>query len=331
LFVYVLLAVVAFVLLFSISPVESDKNEPTRIRKRYAERYEQLSRDLWRQLSQEKRVDARTAGFLLLVGTLLVGFVVLGYGIWRIAKRGALLERIGEPDVPWDTDSFLRLLVLFAFSVFSIQFALSVFVARFAEGRLSATLSIVADIVSKILLLTLTLLLFHKEYSPDRKAFGFSFQKKSLLYPFFLLLLALPLIHTGSFFWNILLEEMGYRIEGNTAFYIILAVSDGALPFYILPLIVLLALVVAPVAEEFVFRVILFPSLRKGMGFWGASFLTSVVFALLHQQMASLIPILILSMFLCYLYERTVSLFSITIMHSAYNGFQLAVFLLMFY
>lgn len=331
LFLYFLLTVVAFASLLSVNPVERSKNQPIRIKERYAARYGELSRDVWRQLSQEGDVSVRTVGFLLLVGTLLVGFVVLGYGIWRVAKRGALLERIGEPRVPWDSDSFLRLLVLFAFSVFFVQFVLSVLVAYLAEGRLSAASSIVSDIVSKLLLFSLTLLLFFKEYSPDREAFGFSLKRKALLYPFFLLLLALPLIHTGSLFWNTLIEKMGYRIEGNIAFYMLLAVSDRVLPFYILPLLVLLAVVVAPLAEEFVFRSILFTSLRKRVGFWGASLLTSIVFALLHQQIASLVPVFLLSLFLCYLYERTSSFFSAAIMHSTYNGFQLTVFLFMFY
>lgn len=328
---YFILAVASFLFLLTAYHIEPEKNQLLCVKKYYAKEYENLSRGFWEHLSEEQRLTPRTAGFLLLVGTILAGFGTLGYGIWRMVKKNYLLEPVTEPDVPWGAGSFLRLLILFAFSVTSVQFVLSAVVTHLTEGHLSVTLGVAADIVSKLALFGLALFLFIKEFSADRRSLGFTYYRETLTYPFFVLLLSLPLIHIGSLFWNIIIEKMGYRIEGNLTFYIFLAIADGRLPTHIFLLVIPLAVVVAPITEEFIFRSLLFASLRKRTGFISAMVLTSLIFALLHPQLASFVPIFILSMFLCYLYERTSSLLSTAIMHSVYNGFHISIFLLMFY
>lgn len=95
-------------------------------------------------------------------------------------------------------------------------------------------------------------------------------------------------------------------------------------------ILVFLALVVlAPVAEEVLFRGLLFSALRKRLQFAGAALITSLLFGLAHifgnEQGASLLWIagidtLILSLVLCYVREKTGRLWAPIILHAIKNS-----------
>jgi len=81
------------------------------------------------------------------------------------------------------------------------------------------------------------------------------------------------------------------------------------------------AIVVAPVAEEFVFRGVLFPVLRQ-LGFRRfAWFGVSALFALIHVNLPSFVPLFVLALALTWLYEKTDRLLAPIIMHVLFNTF----------
>lgn len=98
---------------------------------------------------------------------------------------------------------------------------------------------------------------------------------------------------------------------------------------------VFVALVVlAPIAEEILFRGLLFSGLRKRLRFWGATLITSVLFGLAHifggEEGASLLWIagvdtLLLSLVLCYLREKTGRLWAPVYLHAIKNSFAFLV------
>lgn len=68
---------------------------------------------------------------------------------------------------------------------------------------------------------------------------------------------------------------------------------------------VLVALVFAPVAEEFVFRWFFFEKLfKKKMGFAGAALLSSLIFAFVHFNVEAFLVIFWVGMFNCYLIDK---------------------------
>lgn len=85
--------------------------------------------------------------------------------------------------------------------------------------------------------------------------------------------------------------------------------------------------VIVPITEEILFRGFLFSSLRAKMRFRYTVIITSVLFGILHLQFGSEAPLLwvaaidtfVLSCFLCYLRERTGSLWSPTLLHAGKN------------
>lgn len=86
-----------------------------------------------------------------------------------------------------------------------------------------------------------------------------------------------------------------------------------------LVLVFIALVVIPPIVEEVVFRGFLFRPYRAHFGFWLASVLVSLVFALAHSPITVCIDVFVLSMFLCFLREKTNSLWSPIFLHMIKN------------
>ena len=84
-----------------------------------------------------------------------------------------------------------------------------------------------------------------------------------------------------------------------------------------------MAVVVAPIAEEMVFRGLLYRVFRGYFGKMSAMFFTSVLFAAIHGNVAMLLPLTILAMGFAAALESTGSLFVSIVMHSTFNAISL--------
>ena len=82
----------------------------------------------------------------------------------------------------------------------------------------------------------------------------------------------------------------------------------------------------APAAEEILFRGVLFRWLRGHWGFIAALVVSSIVFALVHDSVASWLPIAALGGVSSWLYHRSGQLLTSVVLHSAFNS---SMFLLM--
>ena len=89
-----------------------------------------------------------------------------------------------------------------------------------------------------------------------------------------------------------------------------------------------MAVVVAPVAEEVVFRGYLYGVLRRYGGRIPAILVSSLLFAAIHVHLPSLLGLGVLAVILCLLYERTGSLWSTIAMHAAFNASTLVMLVL---
>ncbi len=78
-------------------------------------------------------------------------------------------------------------------------------------------------------------------------------------------------------------------------------------------------IVLAPISEELLFRGILYPTI-KNFGFPKVALWTSaIVFALMHQNMAGMIPFIFLGIVLVKVYEETDNLLAPILVHSLFN------------
>ena len=80
------------------------------------------------------------------------------------------------------------------------------------------------------------------------------------------------------------------------------------------------AVVVAPLAEEIIFRGILFPAVLKNKSWVFSAMVTGCIFSLIHFHPPSFLSIFVLSLFFCGGYSVTGSLITPIVMHMVFNG-----------
>ena len=81
----------------------------------------------------------------------------------------------------------------------------------------------------------------------------------------------------------------------------------------------LTVIVVAPICEEFFFRGFVYRVLRVRMGFWLAAAIDGVLFGLVHGVNVVLPVLIVLGMVLCWVFERTGTLFPTIAIHALNN------------
>ena len=86
-----------------------------------------------------------------------------------------------------------------------------------------------------------------------------------------------------------------------------------------LPMQLLVLGVVVPVAEEMMFRGILFKRFRERQGFWYSAVCSSVFFAFMHTSTTQTIYALLLGLMLSYLYEKFRTIKAPVILHIVMN------------
>jgi uncharacterized protein len=92
-------------------------------------------------------------------------------------------------------------------------------------------------------------------------------------------------------------------------------------------LTLLLAVVVAPTAEETIFRGYIYGVLKRGMGGVGAGVLSAGLFAAMHLNLSALPALFVLALCLTLAYEATGSILVNIFMHSFFNLSMLLVIL----
>ncbi len=128
-------------------------------------------------------------------------------------------------------------------------------------------------------------------------------------------LIALPLIGATGFVWKIIIEFFGYSASEQDMVDLLRNADDPAL----LAWMIVLAAIIAPVTEELIFRAGLFRYLRTRIPRTFALILPALLFAMLHGNLAALVPLCVLGMFFAGAYERTGSIAVPMIAHALFN------------
>lgn len=89
--------------------------------------------------------------------------------------------------------------------------------------------------------------------------------------------------------------------------------------------VVVMAVVVAPVVEEVIFRGYLYGVARRFGGRWAAVGVTALLFAAIHVNALGLVPLALLGVVFALAYELTGSLWTSVLMHVCFNGLTLVV------
>jgi len=157
-----------------------------------------------------------------------------------------------------------------------------------------------------------------------RDAFGINnpnLTKSLLLAAGVLIVFALPVVLGLEWVSAIVLEKMGWPAEDQRAVDLIVNAKSwwmrGYLAFF--------AVVLVPVAEEFIFRGMLFPFIKQRgwprLAWFGVSF----VFALIHLNAPTFLPLFVFALVLTWLYEKTDCLLAPVAAHSLFNTANLVI------
>jgi membrane protease YdiL (CAAX protease family) len=184
-----------------------------------------------------------------------------------------------------------------------------------------------ADSFGGVLLATLSfqgaawllIFIFLKQHQVGwRDAFGFRSAnlKKSLLLAVGVLALVLPVVLGLEQLSALALQKIGWPPEDQRAVELFIHAKSWWQRGYF----VLFAVVLAPVAEEFVFRGTLYPFIKQlgwpKLALVGVSFL----FALIHLNAPTFVPLFVLALALTWLYEKTDCLLAPITAHALFNS-----------
>jgi membrane protease YdiL (CAAX protease family) len=136
-------------------------------------------------------------------------------------------------------------------------------------------------------------------------------------------LAVLPILWFAAFTWQFMLKAVGHAPNLQEAIRLFLATDDvrSRIQF------VIFAVVLAPVAEEALFRGLLLPMLVRRTGAAAGVALTAVGFGALHGDVGTFVPLAIFSVALSLAYARTGTLRVSILMHALFNAVNLALML----
>ncbi len=139
--------------------------------------------------------------------------------------------------------------------------------------------------------------------------------RQPILAGFITFLISLPLISGIGFAWKSILELFGHSADEQEMVDLFRNADDPAL----LGFMIFLAVVIAPITEELIFRAGIFRYLRTRIPRWLALILPALLFALLHGNLMAFVPLFALGVFFAYSYERTGRIAVPMIAHALFN------------
>lgn len=232
---------------------------------------------------------------VLVAGTLLL----LLYVAARIGGRDPLPEG-PSPEVPFKVHEVLLILignVMLQVTAFSLVVNLGI-----ATGTHARLLSYVGP-VGIVLCAHQFALKRRKEHGP---------RLKGALAGVAAWLASYPLVLVTLLAWATLLAEFGTGWQEQE---VLTTLRADPLTFF------LVAVVLAPLVEEVLYRGLLYPTLKRKWGKAVGLLVSAGLFAILHSHAQTLAALFVLGLVLGHVYERTGTLAAPMALHAAFNGF----------
>jgi uncharacterized protein len=126
---------------------------------------------------------------------------------------------------------------------------------------------------------------------------------------------AVPVLFLVNWIWTFLLEQFGFPTDKQELVELFARAESPT----VIIVVTTLAVVVAPVAEEVIFRAGLFRFLRTRIPRLLALLLPAVIFAALHGNLAAFAPLVVLGIAFALAYERTGRILVPIIGHALFN------------
>ncbi len=250
-------------------------------------------------------------------------FAGAGYLIWLLLSPAGRAIRLRPPVLqPWDLDP-ARFLLLAWGVVATVVLGLVLVPVVFGAGlrarpegqvleRIVSGSMIDVGAIAAWLLARLALPgWLHGSFDWDQRRS----RAASLRTGFLTFIAVVPIVAVTGVAWSALLQFLGLP----TAPQELVDYFAEARSTLLLGTMIVLALVVAPVSEELLFRAGLFRYLRTRVPRWLAFTLSAGIFAALHANWTSFLPLFILGVIFAVAYERTGRIAVPMIAHALFN------------
>ena len=275
-------------------------------------------------LAQKAVVIGAVYGAILLLGLLadvgLVVWVRTRRGFWRSAVSALVWRPIALAE-----SRAVLLAVAAAYGIFALTHRPLVDACMSMGLSRPSSLIILQSVVFHWAGLAAVIVVLARRRLPWSGAFGIAIGRlpRDAGWGVVALLAAMPLLLFYTLLYHLLLAALGHQPSLQDVAFAISDETHLAVRTYFF----LLAVVVAPVFEEILFRGILLPLLARRFGVYAAITAVSILFAMIHGHVPSLVTLFLLSVALSLGYLFTRSLATSMVMHAVFNAVTVTILL----
>ena len=229
---------------------------------------------------------------------------------------------------PWELDRFMR---RFLFLIVFVYLGLTAgaFVLHYAGrsgGNYSAARAVVAALSFQGAALVLVHRFLHEHGLGWVAGFGFSINwLRAVLYGVLVACAFLPLGQIMQIVSSEIMTRLHVAFESQAA----VQALKSSTSWFDRAALGVVAIGLAPVAEELLFRGLIYPAVKRAGFPWLALWGTSLFFAVIHFNLATFLPLLVLALVLTWLYEQTGNLLAPIVAHATFNALQFSMFYLL--
>jgi len=263
---------------------------------------------------------AAFVGVMLLAG-LIAGAAALTWAVMHRPRTETLVAR------PWSAADVLRLTALLLVLLGAYLSGIAVLQQTRPDVAGTETFAAAAAAAQSVvfhwpILLFAGFRMAHGRTSP-REAFGIDGARVPahsglgvLLYP-----AAFPAVAATAFLSRLALQHFGMNTEPQEVLRLMMDRGAGAMRIYLIAL----AVIIAPIAEEILFRGMAFPVLARHTGTAFALVASAAVFAALHMNPAAAAPLFVFGLVLGLAYLYSGSLTVSIALHATFNTVSIAI------
>ncbi|MEM8868249.1 MAG: type II CAAX endopeptidase family protein [Verrucomicrobiota bacterium] len=275
--------------------------------------------------------------FASLVSLIFLAFIAGSGYLWYLHFRYPNARLLPEQEVPaWPIGwvNFGIFICTMIVAIVTVPVIGSYFLSetlKASDGQLTPGIAIIGVLLSQLPMLAVFYAL--RRFYPGQYAGQLNANSLTLgeaiwiTLPLFVKLL--PLVWLSSIFWSGMVSVFVHLelIAEQQPQELVELFKAGGHPLQIGALF-LMAVVLAPVVEELIFRGCIYRFLKSKTALIPAQLISAILFGLMHQNLLSLVPLIVVGILLARVYEKSGSIFVPICFHACFNAFSLILLFL---
>jgi len=251
--------------------------------------------------------------FFMLVTGIMINLVFL------FRKKKIIPEKIPEKKpVSWDILDIARVVIIVMFLGYALTASSSI-ILKLLHFNMDVNLFTILgtffiDIMAGVVIFYFVLVKYRGNLSSlGIAAKGFY---KNILSGIIAYIFILPILIAVLILSMLFLNAVGYEAPPQPVFDIFFEERRGNVVLFL----TIFVSILGPIIEEIFFRGFLYSAVRKRFGIIVGVLLSSALFSMLHTNIASFLPIMVLGILMAFLYETTNSLITPIAVHILHNS-----------